>query len=264
MQKEITEIFDEYESTFDKRQLRRLESGDESLCFQNLLAYQAGVTQIVSPAWVLFRAYASRPDRYSAFVSGCNLIVSGRHSLREVSRITGWHYSTVLKYTKALLALRMRLGLGDILCPCGKPIMEHRGSCEFRHNHKHPINNFYIRRKNHTSAWHVLRVRAKKGDRRKLFIAMARKIMTGRYSLRQISRESGWSMVTVVKLMKQITKLRTTAGLPEITCPCGKPIATHHGWCRFRYEQSPVRQAFVKKQRGKFSKEYKLRLVVNA
>lgn len=66
-------------------------------------------------------------------------------------------------------------------------------------------------------------------------------------SIRATARAAGMGHATVIKLNRLMRIHAEAQGLIyEPKCGCGKP-STHRGWCVYRYNQSPVRQAAMKK-----------------
>jgi hypothetical protein len=60
------------------------------------------------------------------------------------------------------------------------------------------------------------------------------------WSSHRIVREVGGSKNTVLKL-RRVLEILTGK---EFMCPCGKPVR-HQGFCAWRIEQSPARQAYL-------------------
>src|SRR5688572_8718742 len=56
------------------------------------------------------------------------------------------------------------------------------------------------------------------------------------YGTRTVAKRVGCSHITVRRYIK--------LGLPRGRCGCGDS-ASHRGWCFWRYQQSPLRQAFI-------------------
>lgn len=74
-----------------------------------------------------------------------------------------------------------------------------------------------------------------KKEKRELAVSLFRSAK----SVRQVAAEVGISTQTAQKIRDEEIK-------EPILCPCGKD-AKRQGWCKFRYEQSPARQAVMEK-----------------
>lgn len=103
---------------------------------------------------------------------------------------------------------------------------------------------YIVPEKKLTEAWKLFKCRAseKKPERYERFIKCYEMLSSGLYSLRSISRETKYSINTVCRLMKKVIELRIKMEEKPITCPCGKPIEIHFGWCAYRFKNSPTRQ----------------------
>lgn len=97
-------------------------------------------------------------------------------------------------------------------------------------------------------AWEIFRCRADE-DKSIRFnrLCYAIKMLTsGEYSIREVAKETRYSPVTIMRLLRKILAKRERDGLGDILCPCGKPIQTHKQWCSFRFLKSDKRQLFIK------------------
>lgn len=63
-------------------------------------------------------------------------------------------------------------------------------------------------------------------------------LQTPGYSVRRISAELRVAKHTVTRYRRFIET--------RPPCPCGNPAGDHKGWCRWRFERSPSRQAWIK------------------
>jgi len=128
VREEIDDVFSDYGVKLDEKLLY-----DEKInSFQSLLAYQAGMTEIVSPAWNIFKCRAKKRDRYEILIAVCQMLMCGEYSLRQIREKTGWSFNTILRLSHKLRDLRKTMGMGTVCCPCGKPLHLHRGWCKFR------------------------------------------------------------------------------------------------------------------------------------
>lgn len=107
-------------------------------------AYQLGIKFEASAAWKLFRCRADddKSIRVKKLSDAIRLLSSGEYSIREVCNLTGYAKNTINTLLHKVRAIRQKQGLGEICCPCGTPIVEHRGWCGFRYNKSAKRQNF--------------------------------------------------------------------------------------------------------------------------
>lgn len=67
-------------------------------------------------------------------------------------------------------------------------------------------------------------------------------LKTGMYSGREVAKTVGLSKFTILKLLKVDQSL---------SCICGTLLKDHNGWCSYRFNKSPTRQAFLNSIRNK-------------
>lgn len=93
-------------------------------------------------------------------------------------------------------------------------------------------------------AWKMFRCRAdeNKSVRFKRFTKACKMLSSGLYSLREVNRETGYSINTICTLFYKISAKREREGLTEIKCKCGLPIIKHRGWCKYRFKKSEKRK----------------------
>ena len=105
--------------------------------------------------------------------------------------------------------------------------------------------------KSASAAWKVFRCRADEDNshRHQRFLLACSMIVSGEYSIREICKETDYAKNTIMILVRKILAVRQKNGMPDILCPCGKPIQTHKGWCSFRYNKSEARQSFIRNWR---------------
>lgn len=144
----IEEMFSKFESVFSKRDI--FGTKNQPPILHIIEPWKIGIQFQASPAWRLFRARAKRGDRLKVFIITCQMLLSGYYSMREVSRKTGYSINTVMLLMSKLRAFKEKQGLGEIKCPCGKIIVDHRGWCSYRYNKSEKrkvfINNWNLRK----------------------------------------------------------------------------------------------------------------------
>lgn len=64
-----------------------------------------------------------------------------------------------------------------------------------------------------------------------------RRLFEEGYSTRAAARVAGVSKLTAWLYLRN---------MPDLNCPCGRPMAGHRGWCSFRFSRSPARQKFMR------------------
>lgn len=132
---EIDEMFSEIDkdASINKEELWNNKPGQQSFGVTSKY-WEQGIVKPHSLAWTHYRCNADedKPARFQRFIKTIQLISSGEYSIREVAEETGYAILTVHRIFKKVLVKRMQEGLGDILCPCGKPRLAHKGWCSFR------------------------------------------------------------------------------------------------------------------------------------
>lgn len=129
---EIQDMFRLYQATFDKAALYN-DKNQQS--YQNLHRGQIGSPKAPSAAWKMFRCYADedcKSGRFPRFCKAVQMLSSGLYSCREVQRETQFSINTVCRLMHRIRAKREREGKPEIKCPCGTPIVSHRGWCAHR------------------------------------------------------------------------------------------------------------------------------------
>lgn len=84
------------------------------------------------------------------------------------------------------------------------------------------------------------RIRGQRKTTRELS-STVRSLYESGYTLRAIARKTGYSRVTVRRLIGGMDL--------SVACPCGRPSG-HRGWCPVRYARSEIRQAFIARWRS--------------
>lgn len=111
LKRDIAEIFGEFTDQIDREYF-----WEETKIFRtNAYAYQAGCSGVNAPH-----------IRQEEYIRAAAMLESGLYSARAVSKDVGWSINTVC-------ALMHRLNkYKEIKCPCGQPIVTHRGWCSYR------------------------------------------------------------------------------------------------------------------------------------
>jgi hypothetical protein len=69
-------------------------------------------------------------------------------------------------------------------------------------------------------------------------------------TIREVCYIEGISRQTAQEYRASTLSVQEEDGLPPILCPCGRPTG-HKGWCSFRLQYSPKRQALLNRWHGK-------------
>lgn len=113
--------------------MKRLSREDMGSC-QIKFANEIGIEFEASAAWRIFRCRAN--DENSQRVNRLHLAISmfssGKYSVREVASVTGYSKVTANSILHKIRAIRQKSMLPEICCPCGNPLVEHKGWCSYR------------------------------------------------------------------------------------------------------------------------------------
>jgi len=71
----------------------------------------------------------------------------GGNSIRHTAKLIGASKNTVKKFFHIFSAILQTSGKGELLCKCGKPIIDHKGWCVYRYK-KSPKRQAFMKR------WH--------------------------------------------------------------------------------------------------------------
>lgn len=128
---EIQDLFDEFEPQLDKR---TEFSFQDYATIQSKPFWECGIKFMASDAWVLFRARAKTTRRWDNLIFTLSLLISGEHSIRQVSKISGYAKNTVCGLARKFNVILGSKGLDKLKCKCGKDLVSHRGWCSYRFN----------------------------------------------------------------------------------------------------------------------------------
>lgn len=119
---EIQEMFDELNDKVDYRSFGKPDDGEyDAIPMMRVHDYwKYGVVKKgdVSIPWAMFRMKAKSPEKLKRWLLSIGLVLSGKHSMREVMRLSGYVKRTTEKLYRGVTTVVTAAG-GTIYCPCG-------------------------------------------------------------------------------------------------------------------------------------------------